>query len=186
MANKKKEVKFKLNNEDYRAFGRYRIMYTDQGRKMVRRQRVTYIAMGVMIAALFTVFHVDQKFTYLMYAIAAVLVIVGAVFAEKLVLRQQDKAIENAKDSAERVHAPENIVRFDDDSFTTTAGDDIQTFAYKDIKLIDLTEEAIFVWMSDTMIMPLPLHAFQGLKEMKEMYKWVNEKIAEQGGTAGE
>ena len=186
MANKRKEVKFKLNNEDYRAFGRYRILYTDQGHKMVRRQRITFIAMGVMIAALFTVFHVDQKFTYLMYAIAAVLIIVGAVFGEKLVLRQQDKAIEDAKDSAERVHAPENVVRFDDDSFTTIAGEDVQTFAYKDIKLIDLTEEAIFVWMSDTMIMPLPLHAFKGMAEMKDLYKWVREKIAEQGGTVAE
>jgi hypothetical protein len=47
---------------------------------------------------------------------------------------------------------------------------------------IDLTEEAIFVWMSDTMIMPLPLHAFRGMEEMKELCKWLREKVDEQNG----
>ena len=40
--------------------------------------------------------------------------------------------------------------------------------------------------MSDVMIMPVPLHAFRGMDEMKELYKWIKEKIAEQGGTAEE
>lgn len=184
MANKKKEIRFKLGDEDYRSFGRYRILYTDQGHKMVRRQRLTYIGSGVVLAGLFTLFHVDPKFTYLMYVIAAALVVVGIFFAEKMVLKQQDSAIEGSMNSADRVHAPENVVRFDEDSFTTTAGEDVQTFAYKDIKLIDLTEEAIYVWMSDMMIMPLPLHAFANMKDMKELYKWVLEKNHEQGGNA--
>ena len=183
MANKKREVQFKLTNEDYKAFGRYRIMYTDQGHKLVRRHRLTYLITAVMLAVLFTVFHVDQKFTILMYVLAGVLAVVGIFFSEKLVLRQQDKAIEASENSAERVHAAENRIIFDDDKFTTHAGEDVQEFAYKDIKLVDLTEEAIYVWMSDTMIMPLPLHAFRGMPEMKEMYKWIREKIKEQGGT---
>ena len=178
----KREVKFELNDEDYRAFGRYRIMYTDQGHKMVRRQRLTYVATAVMIAALFTLFKVDHSFTMLMYVIAAALAVVGIFFAEALVLRQQDKAIEANKNSAERVHAGESKIRFDDDSFTTYTNNDEQNFSYGDIKLIDLTEEAIYVWMSDTMIMPLPLHAFRGMDEMKELCKWLREKVDEQNG----
>lgn len=179
----KREIKFTLKDEDYRAFGRYRIMYTEQGRKMVGRQRLTYVATGVMIAALFTLFKVDHNFTMLMYVIAAALVVVGIFFAEALVLRQQDKAIEATKNSAERVYAAENLIKFNDDSFTTYAGSDEQTFKYSDIKLIDLTEEAIYVWMSDTMIMPLPLHAFRGgMDEMKEFCKWLREK--NEAGTA--
>ena len=128
MANKRKnEIKFKLNDDDYKAFGRYRIMYTDQGHKMVSRQRLSYILMGVMMAFLFTVFHVDKRFTYLMYAISALMIVVGLFFAEKLVLRQQDRAIEATKDTAERVHAPENTVVFDEDTFTTMAGQDVHT-----------------------------------------------------------
>lgn len=179
----KREVKFKLTDEDYRAFGRYRILYTEQGHKMVRRQRLTYVATGIMIAALFTLFKVDHNFTMLMYVIAAALVVVGIFFAEALVLRQQDKAIEATQNSAERVHAGESTVKFDEDSFTTLTGDDVQTFGYGDIKLIDLTEEAIYVWMSDTMIMPLPLHSFRGgMDEMKEFCKWLREK---NGGVSG-
>ena len=68
----------------------------------------------------------------------------------------------------------------------TITGSDVQKFKYSDIKLIDLTEEAIYVWMSDTMIMPVPLHAFRGMPEMKETYKWIKEKIKEQGGAAGD
>ena len=186
MASKKNEIRFKLTNEDYRAFGRYRIMYTEQGRKMVNRQRFTYIFSGAMIALLFTLFHVDRKFTYLMYAIAAVMVIGGIFFAEKMLLKQQDKAIVADENTAERVHAAENFIRFDEDTFTTSAGSDTQTFSYKDIKLIDLTEEAIYVWMSDTAIMPLPLHAFADMKEMKAFCKWLREKNAEQSEKTAE
>ena len=95
---------------------------------------------------------------------------------EAIVLRQQDKVIESSAATAERVHAGENKIRFDEDSFTTYGGGDEQTFAYSDIKLTDLTEEGIYVWMSDTMIMPIPLHAFRGMEEMKELYKWLRDK----------
>ena len=186
-ANKnKREVKFTLNDEDYRSFGRYRILYTEQGRKMVSRQRATYLITAVMIAALFTLFKVDHSFTMLMYVIAAAMAVVGIFFAEALVLRQQDKAIQDDAGSADRVHAGENTIKFGEDTFTTYGNGDEQTFRYSDIRLIDLTEEAIYVWMSDTMIMPVPLHAFRGMDEMKELYKWIKAKNEEQGGKAAE
>ena len=161
MASKKnkRELKFTINDNDYKSFGKDRIMYTEQGHKMVRRQRLTYLIGAAMIALLFTVFKVEQSsFRYLMYVIAGALAVVGIFFAEALVLRQQDKAIE------------------------ASANGDDQVFKYSDIKLIDLTEEAIYVWMSDTMIMPLPLHAFRGMEEMKELCKWLRAKVDEQNG----
>ena len=185
MASKKNknEIKFTLKDSDYKSFGKYRIMYTEQGHRMVRRQRLTYLIGAAMIALLFTVFKVEQSsFRYLMYVIAAALAVVGIFFAEALVLRQQDKAIEASANTAERVNAGENTVRFDDDTFTTSGNGDDQVFKYSDIKLIDLTEEAIYVWMSDTMIMPLPLHAFRGMEEMKELCKWLRAKVDEQNG----
>ena len=185
MASKKNknEIKFTLKDSDYKSFGKYRIMYTEQGHKMVRRQRLTYLIGAAMIALLFTVFKVEQSsFRYLMYVIAGALAVVGIFFAESLVLRQQDKAIEASANTAERVNAGENTVRFDDDTFTTSGNGDDQVFRYSDIKLIDLTEEAIYVWMSDTMIMPLPLHAFRGMEEMKELCKWLRAKVDEQNG----
>jgi hypothetical protein len=102
--------------------------------------------------------------------------------SERILLRQQDKAIKNSTDTIERVHAVENVVTIGDDVLTTDAGDDHQEFNYKDIKLVDLTEEAIYVWMSDTMIMPLPLHAFRGMEEMKELCRWLRAKVDEQNG----
>ena len=182
----RKQVKYELNDKDYEAFGRYRIMYTAQGRKMVLRQRITYIISGICIAALFYVFPVSEGFTRIAYSVAAVIGIGGAVFAEKIVLRQQKQAIERAEATADAVHLPENTVRFDDETFETKAGGDVQTFRYGDIRLIDLTEEAIYVWMSDEMIMPIPLHAFRSMDDMKELYKWIRGKIKEQGGDAGD
>lgn len=182
----RKQVKYELNDKDYEAFGRYRIMYTAQGRKMVLRQRITYIISGICIATLFYVFPVSEGFTRIAYIVAAVIGIGGAVFAEKIVLRQQKQAIERAEATADAVHLPENTVRFDDETFETKAGDDVQTFRYGDIRLIDLTEEAIYVWMSDEMIMPIPLHAFRSMDDMKELYKWIRGKIKEQGGDAGD
>ena len=177
MANRKqREVQFTLKDEDYKAFGRYRIMYTEQGHKMVRQQRLTYLLTAAMIAILFTVFKVDRNFTILIYAVCVVLAVIGLFFAEKLVLRQQDKAIESDSASADRVHAGENKIRFDEDTFTASGNGDEQTFAYKDIKLIDFTEAAIYVWMSDTMIMSIPDHAFRNMSEMKELNKWLKEK----------
>ena len=72
-------------------------------------------------------------------------------------LRQQDKAIKNSTDTIERVHAVENVITIGDDALTTDAGEDHQSFDYKDLQQVDLTEEAIYVWMSDTMIMPIPV-----------------------------
>ena len=178
----KREIRFKLNDEDYAAFGRYRIMYTAGGRKLVNRQRITYLICGICIAALFTVFHVDRNFTYLAYGIAAVIGVGGTIFAEKLVLKQQSDAIKKSQDSIERVHPDENVVTLGDDFLITDAGSDHQEFDYKDIKLVDLTEESIYVWMSDTMIMPIPRHAFRNMDEMKEAYRFIREKIKEKGG----
>lgn len=187
MANKrsKREIRFKLNDDDYKAFGRYRIIYTSNGRRLVNRQRITYLISGIMIAVLFTIFPVDDSFTKLAYIVAAVIGIGGTAVSERLVLRQQDRAIEEGANSVERVHPEENTIVFGDETFDAKAGEDEQSFKYSDIKLIDLTEEAIYVWMSDTMIMPVPLHAFSGMDEMKATYKWIKEKIREQGGEAG-
>jgi len=179
-------IRFELNDEDYNAFGRYRIMYTAQGRRMVNRQRLTYLISGICIAVLFTVFHVDPSFTKLAYAVAFIIGVGGTFMAERIILRQQKQSIEKGSDTLERIHPTENVVRLDEETFETKAGEDVQTFSYADIKLIDLTEEAIYVWMSDEMIMPLPLHAFRGMPEMKETYKWIKSKIKEQGGEAGD
>lgn len=188
MATKKnpREIRFVLNDDDYSAFGRYRILYTEGGRKLVNRQRLTYFISGAIIALLFTIFKVDHSFTILAYIVAAVVGIGGPLISERMLLRQQDKAISASKDSLERVHPVENIITIGDDALTTDAGDDHQSFNYKDIKLVDLTEDAIYVWMSDTMIMPIPLHAFNGMPEMKEAYKLIRAKIKEAGGTAGD
>lgn len=185
MATKKnpRVIKFVLTDDDYLAFGRYRILYTEGGRKLVNRQRLTYFISGLCIAALFTLFHADHQFTMIAYAVAAVIGIGGPIASERLLLRQQEKAIKNSTDSIERVRAAENVITIGDDALVTEAGEDHQEFDYKDIKQVDLTEEAIYVWMSDTMIMPVPLHAFAGLDEMKEAYKLIRQKIKEAGGT---
>jgi uncharacterized membrane protein YobD (UPF0266 family) len=180
MANKAnkgaKVLEFKLTDDDYKDFGRYRILYTDGGRKMIRRTRLTYIIMGVGIAALFTVFHVDPKFTKLMYAISALMVLYAVFFAERNVLKQQERAIDASKNDLDRVHPTNNVIRFYEDTFTTASGENESTFNYTDIKLVDLTETAIYVWMSDQMIMTIPLHAFRDMDDMKELYKWIKAK----------
>ncbi len=185
MATKKnpRVIKFVLTDDDYLAFGRYRILYTDGGRKLVNRQRITYFISGLCIAALFTLFHADHQFTMIAYAVAAVIGIGGPIMSERLLLRQQEKAIKNSTDTIERVHAEENVITIGDDALVTQTGEDHQEFSYKDIKAVDLTEEAVYVWMSDTMIMPVPLHAFAGMDEMKEAYKLIRQKIKEAGGS---
>ena len=184
MATKKnpRVIKFVLTDDDYLAFGRYRILYTDGGRKLVNRQRLTYFISGLCIAALFTLFHADHQFTMIAYAVAAVIGIGGPIMSERILLRQQEKAIKNSTDTIERVHAVENVITIGDEALITDAGEDHQEFGYKDIKGVDLTEEAIYVWMSDTMIMPVPLHAFGSMDEMKEAYKLIRQMVRDAGG----
>lgn len=177
-----REIQFTLNDEDFKMFGRYRILYTEQGHRMVRRQRLTYLISAAILAGLFTVFHVDRSFTILMYIIAAAMAIAGLIFAESMVLKQQDRAIAATENNAERVHAANNRISFDDEGFTTYAASDEQRFSYKDVKLVDLTDQAIYTWLSDTMIMPIPLHAFRNMSEMKEFSKWFRERVEENGG----
>lgn len=178
MANKKKrEVQFVLNDDDYKAFGRYRILYTEQGRKLVNRQRLTLVLIGVGVAILFSLFDVDKNFKMIMYICSAICAVGGFFFAEGMVLRQQDRVIEDAKGDVERVRPDHNRIVFEEDGFSTYTENDEQHFKYSDIKLADLTEAAIYVWMSDTMIMPIPLHAFRNMPEMKEFYKWLREHM---------
>ena len=181
MARKVKEIQFKYRDEDFEAFGRYRILYTKQGRKMVNRQRATYIISGLLLALLTTVFHFDKAFTILLYILSSVLVIVGLIFAESIMLRQQDKAIKADSESADRVHAPKNIIRFDNTTFTTIAGDDVQTFKYSDIQKVDFTDKAIYVWLGEDIIMSIPDHAFNNLSEMREVSKWLRTKADAEG-----
>ena len=119
-------VRFELNDEDYNAFGRYRIMYTAQGRRMVNRQRLTYLISGICIAVLFTVFHVDPSFTKLAYAVAFIIGVGGTIMAERIILRQQKQSIEKGSDTLERIHPTENVVRFDEETFETKAGEDAE------------------------------------------------------------
>lgn len=175
-----REIQFVLKPEDYKDFGHYRILYTDQGHKMVLRHRLTFIVSGVVVAILFTLFHVDSAFTKLAYVVSAALVLVGIIFSEKMVLSQQDKAIEAGSADIERVHPTTNKICFNDEGFDTYAGSDEQHFKYSDIKLVDLTEKAIYVWMSDTMIMPVPLHAFRNMDEMKEFCKWLRSMTGDE------
>ena len=88
MATKKnpRVVKFVLTDDDYIAFGRYRILYTAGGRKLVNRQRLTYLISGICIAGLFTLFHADHQFTMIAYAVAAVIGIGGPIFAERILV----------------------------------------------------------------------------------------------------
>jgi uncharacterized membrane protein YobD (UPF0266 family) len=188
MANKSakknnKVLEFKLTDDDYKAFGRYRVLYTAEGHKMIRRIRLTFIIFGIGVAALFTVFHVDPAFTKLVYVVCALMVVYGAVFAEKNVLKQQDRAIDASSNDLERVHPVTNVIRFDEDTFTTASGENETTFSYSDVKLVDLAETAIYVWMSDQMIMTLPLHAFADMDDMKDLYKWLKSKT---GGAEAE
>ena len=127
MATKKnpRVIKFILTDDDYIAFGRYRILYTEGGRKLVNRQRLTYLISGICIAGLFTIFHADHQFTMIAYAVAAVIGIGGPIFAERILLRQQDKAIKNSTDTIERVHAVENVITIGDDALVTDAGEEI-------------------------------------------------------------
>lgn len=188
MASKKNksEIRYKLTDEDFNAFGHYRILYTKGGRKLVNMQRITYLISGAMLAILFTVFNVDPTFRKVAYVVAAVIGIGGTIFAERLVLRQQDRELERTKNSMERIHPEENVVILGSDEITAKAGSSEKSFAYKDIKLVDLTDEAIYVWLSDEVIMPVPLHAFGGMPEMKEVYKFIRAKIKEQGGDTGD
>ena len=126
----------------------------------------------------------DSFSGYRIYVIAAAMALVGIFFAESMVLRQQDKVIASTANSAERVHAANNIIRFDEEGFTTYAAGDEQRFSYKDVKLVDMTDQAIYTWLSDTMIMPIPLHAFKNMSEMKEFNKWFKERVEQGGGKA--
>jgi hypothetical protein len=105
------------------------------------------------------------------------MVIYGAVFAERNVLKQQERAIDASSNDLERVHPVTNTIRFDEEAFTSSSGENETSFNYSDIKLVDLTETAIYVWMSDRMIMTLPLHAFSDMDDMKDLYKWIKSKI---------
>ena len=171
-----RELHFQLTDDDYKAFGRYRILYTSGGRKMVRRTMLSYVVIGVGMAVLFTLFPVDPNFRKLMYLVSALCVLYGVFFSERNMLKQQDRAIENGKMDIERVHPAMNVINFGDESFTTSSGEESAEFRYDEIRLIDLAETAIYMWMSDTMIMTIPLHAFRNMDEMKELYKWLKAK----------
>ncbi len=171
-----RDLKFTLNDADYKAFGRYRILYTRDGRRIVNRQRLTFVIVAVGIIILFAIFPVGEGVVKMAAGIMTVAGIIGVALSRRMILKQQERAIDASSLDIERVRPVENRISFHDDFFTTVTGDDENTFTYSDMKLVDLTEDGIYVWMNDKMIMPLPAHAFKSVKDMEDAYKWLITK----------
>ncbi|NLY87533.1 MAG: YcxB family protein [Clostridiales bacterium] len=171
-----RELKFTLNDDDYKAFGRYRILYTRDGQRIVNKQRWTFIIVAIGVIIIFALFPVGAKVFKMTVAIMTVAGLCGVAMSKNMVLKQQARAIDASSMDIERVRPAENKITFYDEFLSTIAGADESTFTYTDIKLVDLTEEGIYVWMSDKIIMPLPAHAFRTVREMEDTYMWLIEK----------
>ena len=168
-----KELTYRLTDDDYIAFNRYHIQHTKSGRSLVNKTRISYVTIALGVAALFFIFPFATKLRIIISVICAGVAAYGIIFAEKKVLKANEKAIRSGSMDISRVREPDNKVTFKGKSFSVEAGSSISEFEYKQIWKIDYTPEGLYIWVSQNQAMSIPMHAFARRSDGHDLYDWL-------------
>lgn len=178
MASKKnlKELTYILNDDDLIAFNQYYIQHSKFGKRLVWRQRLIFPAFLLIFLFITYGFKSEHRI------IVGGTVLLGAIsvfmffYAKRLVLKQQARAVRNSENDLSRIHVNETIVRLGDDEFEAVNADGAQTFNYTEVQKLTLTENGIYVWMSDQMAIPISKSAFKRPGDMDEVFDFFVKK----------
>ena len=178
MAQKKnlRELSYILNDDDLIAFNQYYIQNSKFGKRLIWRQRLIFPAFLLIFLFITYGFKSEHRIIVGGAVLLGALSIFMMFYAKTLVLKQQAKAVRNSENDLSRIHINETHVSFRDDEFEAVNADGDQTFNYTEVKKLTLTENGIYVWMSDQMAIPISRSAFNRPGDMEELFDFLVKK----------
>lgn len=178
MAQKKnlREISYILNDDDLIAFNQFYILNSKFGKKMIWRQRLIFPVFLLMFLGITYGFKSEPRIIKGGAILLGALSVFFFFYAKRLVLNQQVKAVRNSANDLSRIHANETIIKFGDEEFEAMNVDGDHTFNYSEVKKISFTENGIYVWMSDTMAIPISKTAFNRPGDMEELFDFLVNK----------
>lgn len=178
MAQKKnlKEISYILNDDDLIAFNQYYILNSKFGKRLIWRQRLIFPAFLVIFLAIMYACKSEHRIVVGGTVLLGTISVFMFFYAKRLVLNQQVKAVRNSANDLSRIHANETIIRFGDDEFEAVNSEGDNFFKYSEVKKLSLTEDGIYVWMSERMAIPISRSAFNRPGDMEELFDFLVNK----------
>ncbi len=171
-----KTLEYTLRDSDYVAFNRYHLTNSKDGKKVILRQQLVMIIAAAGIFALFCVFKTSPKIRNLVGIICALFALYAIFFGKKMVLKASERAAMEGSGDLGRLHPELNTVTFKGKSFSVETESSSNEFYYSDVYAIDMNEDGIYIWISASVAMSIPTHAFRTRAEIQETYDWLREK----------
>ncbi len=179
MARKKtnyRQPTYTLNDADAIEFNRYYIKNTKRGRRVVWQQRMILpmILLGYVILML--IFKFNSKPVYVFGAFVAAAAVAYGLACEKIVLNRQEAEIKNSGYSWDNIHPEPTTINFGDDKIMASYRGQEKEFEYDEIWKVTCTDQAIYLWLDDTVAMQIPVRAFDSVTDMHKLFDYLDKK----------
>ena len=167
---------YTLTDADAIEFNRYYIKNTKRGRKVVWQQRMILpmILLGYVILML--IFKFNSKPVYVFGAFVAAAAVAYGLACEKIVLNRQEAEIKRGGYNWDNIHPEPTTIDFAGDKIEASYKGQNKDFEYGDIMKVTCTDQAIYLWLNDTVAMQIPVRGFESEQDMSKLFDFLGEK----------
>lgn len=170
------EFKFTLSKEDILNLNLYHIEKDAALQKRLNNQRMITVALLALIVVV-AIFKQDLNIL-MRFSVLIIFLIAWALGYKKffymMTKRRMMKVINDPNNS---VLFEERTAKFGEDSLLETIGENSMEIFYKDIYKLQLSEQAIYIYLNEKNSDIIPLKAFNSKSEMDEFCAQLDEKI---------
>lgn len=173
--NNYRNLKYQLTDDDTIAFNKFFIMHSETGKKTVFQQKIIFPILTLIVVPMLYFF----KFNIKIVIGCAVLMVVASIYmlfyAQKMILKQQEKAVNKASFSLDSLHR-DIVLEFRDDDVYSFYEDRESSFGYDRIVKVSRTGNGMYIWLDERSAMPVPESAFNKAEGMNSLFSFLKEK----------
>lgn len=178
MANRRNftNLKYVLTDEDTIAFNKHYILHSKQGKKMITEQRVIFPILTLVVYAMMTFFKFTNTLTLVVTGLLAAASVYVGINAKNMLLKQQEKLVKKGAYNLESVHRSEAVLDFKDDVIYSSYEGSEKDIDYGEIWKVTMSDRGLYLWLSETVAMPIPISAFPREEGMGKLFELLKEK----------
>ena len=171
-----KDLKYVLTDEDTIAFNKHYLLHSKAGKKMIMEQRIIFPVLTVVVFAMMRFFKFGNTLTLVVVGLLAAASVYVLFNAEKMLIKQQEKAVRKAAFNLESINKEESILKFRDENIYSSYEGAESEIEYDKIFKVSMSETGIYLWISETSAMPIPVSAFPREEGMPKLFDYLKEK----------
>lgn len=179
MARKKADYRkptYILTDDDAIEFNRYYIKHTKRGRRVVWQQRMILPLILVGYVILMLVFQFHSKPVYVFGGFVAAAAVAYGLACEKIVLNRQEAEIRHGGYNWDNIHPEPTTLDCTDEKIKASYKGEERDFEYADIWKVTCTDNAIYLWLNETVAMQIPVRAFDSEQDMHKLFDFLDKK----------